>query len=97
MHIVNGQAGTMSDATIVRLDDLLMALRDRRRYRVVFRMRTKDGAGEVVSTGAYVIVDGGYLTWRCLQKPVPNATSEDARRWSEMVESVRKDVERSFG
>ena len=40
-----------------------------------------------------MIVDGGYLDWRCLQRPAPTDVSPIVHRWSDMVESVRKDVE----
>jgi hypothetical protein len=47
--------------------------------------------------GLYAIVDGGYHGWRCLQCPLKHAAGDDAARWSERLESIRKSVECTFG
>lgn len=47
--------------------------------------------------GAWILVDGGYLKWRetiCGYKMTANM---DEIRWSKMMESMRKDVECTFG
>jgi Plant transposon protein len=47
--------------------------------------------------GLYLIVDGDYHKWKCLQCPMkPTSLLKDAL-WSKWVESVRKDVECVFG
>jgi hypothetical protein len=50
--------------------------------------------------GAYLLSDNGYHKWRCLQCPMKQYLDHDGileKRWSEMVESLRKDVECFFG
>jgi len=47
-------------------------------------------------TGLYAIVDGGYNTHRCLQCPFDSFKPDDGR-WSENLESVRKNIECVFG
>ena len=42
--------------------------------------------------------DGGYHAWRALQYPLKHCGGDrDLARWSKRLESVRKDVEYSFG
>lgn len=53
-------------------------------------------APQACATG-HVITAGGYLDWRCLQRPRSDDESPAVKRWSGHVESMRKDVERSFG
>ncbi|KAK1645042.1 hypothetical protein QYE76_062847 [Lolium multiflorum] len=45
----------------------------------------------------YYLVDGIYPDWATLVKTVCNPNSEKTRRFAEMQEACRKDVERRFG
>ena len=47
--------------------------------------------------GLYLICDGGYHKWRMMQCPNKNASAEGAKRFSQRLESVRKDAECTFG
>ena len=48
--------------------------------------------------GYYFICDGGYFSWKCLMSPVQNRSAgSDVDIWSKFMESVRKDVECTFG
>jgi hypothetical protein len=62
------------------------------------QVRALDGTVKTV-TGVYVITDGGYHRWRVTQSPISGgfASGQDDVRWNEWLESVRKDVERTFG
>ena len=48
-------------------------------------------------SGAYLIVDNGYLTWSCTVPPFGVTNNVDEIRWSKWLESMRKDVECTFG
>ena len=48
-------------------------------------------------SGAYVIVDNGYLDWSCTVPPFGVTNNIDKIRWSKWLESMRKDVECTFG
>ena len=52
---------------------------------------------EVVYKGVWFICDNGYLAWSCTVPPDNNATSYNSIRFSEWLESMRKDVECLFG
>ena len=47
--------------------------------------------------GAYLIVDGGYLRWKCLQCGLRTSSDDDYINWRIRMESVRKDIECYFG
>ena len=58
-----------------------------------------DGTTEEL-IGLYLLSDNGYHKWRCLQCPqkLPlNAANMNNAAWTEMAESLRKDVECFFG
>ena len=44
-----------------------------------------------------MLVDNGYLNWGTSIPPMKNTMYQDASRWSEWLESMRKDVECTFG
>jgi hypothetical protein len=65
-----------------------------------FELLSYDKEGNVVSVrynGVYVIVDNGYLAWSCTVPPLSVTNKIDETRWSRWVESMRKDVECTFG
>ena len=43
------------------------------------------------------MVDNGYLSWSCTVPPATNGTTYEMIRFSEWLESMRKDVECTFG
>lgn len=47
--------------------------------------------------GGYILVDGGYQKLQCFIDPSPGATGTKEVHWSEFLESIRKDVECTFG
>ena len=47
--------------------------------------------------GVWFMVDNGYLDWSCTVPPVKDATTYQTIRFSEWLESMRKDVECTFG
>jgi len=70
--------------------------------------RNEDGAAEeaaaaasthgcVTMKGAYVIVDNGYLDWSTTIPPLKESFNRAEIRFSQWLESLRKDVECTFG
>jgi Plant transposon protein len=47
--------------------------------------------------GAYLLTDNGYARWRIMQCPIKSSTNMNELKWSTRLESVRKDVECTFG
>lgn len=48
-------------------------------------------------SGPWLIVDNGYLRWSTTVPPIKLTVTETERRWSHWCESLRKDVECTFG
>jgi len=65
-----------------------------------FELLSYDKEGNVVTVhynGVYIIVDNGHLPWSCTVPPLSVSNKIDETRWSRWVESMRKDVECTFG
>ena len=52
---------------------------------------------ETTIKGAYVIVDNGYLNWPTTVPPIKESCNRSEIRFSRWLESLRKDVECTFG
>jgi hypothetical protein len=92
-----GHPGARNDKKIVLYDEYVMGLKDKTNLAdFKFELRTRDG-GTVQREGAWLIVDGGYHLWRCLQPPIKCAWREEEIFYSCRLESVRKNVECFFG
>jgi hypothetical protein len=57
--------------------------------------RDKDRTLEL--KGAFVIVDNGYLEWSTTVPPLKTSCNRLELRFSQRLESMRKDVEYTFG
>ena len=89
--------GSKNDKTQAAGDELFRKLRTGQIHpEETYVLYAADGSC-ITRKGLYALVDGGYHQWRCLQAPLTCASSEEAARWSERVESVRKAVECTFG
>lgn len=97
LHVSQGYPGTYNDKTIVKYDDLYHALRyDGLHEAIAYRLYDESGAS-YINRGLYLIVDGGYVDCRCLQRPCPASLDPAELAWSDHLESIRKDVECFFG
>jgi hypothetical protein len=87
-----------NDKTISRYDEFLLDICDRNKYSNISYtvMNTRDDTLEEL-TGVYLIGDGGYLKWRSMQCPVKHTSYPALCHWSRWLESVRKDIECTFG
>ena len=62
----------------------------------VFDLKKSDGT-ITKEKGLYLIMDGGYHKWRCLECPLKHTSIPKDALWSKWFESVRKDAECVFG
>ena len=111
LHTTSGHPGRWNDKTLIRFDSFMSELRDGAMNNTMdFELRTRQGimmtsdgeAGDKDSRtlklkGAYVIVDNGYLEWSTTVPPVKNSCNRSELRFSQWLESMRKDVECTFG
>ena len=95
--VTKGHPGARNDETIVRFDGFVSSIHDGKLYgQVKYKMRDLQG-NEYEEMGLYLIVDGGYHKWRCLQCPLKHSAIHREMLWSKWLETVRKDVECVFG
>ena len=96
-----GHPGAWNDKTIVLYNDLIRGVHENKTLsNFEFKLYEKNYQGEidqVVYKGAWFIVDNGYLAWSCTVPPKKHPLSYEDIRFSEWMESVRKDVECTFG
>lgn len=92
-----GYPGRWNDMTIVRFDGFVTDIHSGK-YLQDHKFKLQDSEGnEENYTGAWILVDGGYLNWSTLICPFKHTQSKKEQRWSRWAESMRKDVECAFG
>jgi hypothetical protein len=92
-----GFPGRWNDQTIVRFDDFITDIQ-RGNYLAENEFSLYNEKGEKKKfKGAWILVDGGYPSWTSLICPFKDTSSVKEARWSRWAESMRKDVECTFG
>jgi DDE superfamily endonuclease len=86
-----------NDKTVVRFDKFVTGIWLGDLYaNIEYSLFGTDGS-QTLYRGLWLLVDNGYLSWSCTIPPYKEAVSEKELRWSRWAESVRKDVECTFG
>jgi hypothetical protein len=88
--------GATPDTVIVNDDAYVQSIRDGHFADVPYSLYDEDG-NFTTFRGGWLIADNGYCDTWAFQKPLKANYSSDTMYWSEFMESVRKDVERTFG
>jgi len=98
LGIFGPQFGTRNDQEIVKLDPNVMKIRSTWFSRIFWSYYTETGAIRQ-EKGVYLICDNGYLRWPELICPygAGEPVHTEAGFFSSNIESVRKDVECTFG
>ena len=100
LHSTTGHPGRWNDKTLVRFDSFMADLRNGAFNNTMsFELKTNtDGETTTrIIKGAYVIVDNGYLKWSTTVPPIKHSCQRSEIRFSQWLESLRKDVECTFG
>ena len=96
LHVVATFAGRFNDKTKILHDEYVDRLRSG--FYDGFKYHMFDAHGERVECDVpYVICDNGYHRWLQLICPFKTTSKAHLALWSKLLESVRKDVERTFG
>lgn len=97
LGVAPAQYGTRNDMHIVRLDPTVKKIRTE--WYKDIQWDCFDAEGNLhQQQGIYLICDGGYLRWRTLICPYPHEHVASRKgHFSTNLESVRKDVECTFG
>jgi hypothetical protein len=80
----------------VKFDETMRKIRDGMYASYTFEYYDSDGSVKVMSD-VHTINDNGYLKWACMMEPSKHPESKEDFFYSEMLESLRKDVECVFG
>jgi DDE superfamily endonuclease len=112
LHTTTGHPGRWNDKTLIRFDSFMSDLRDGAFDDMIdFTLKrgkkddtaaantdeNEDDVEDVTIKGAYVIVDNGYLRWPTTIPPMKHTCNRSELRFSQWLESLRKDVECTFG
>lgn len=105
MAVAGSFPGTRNDKTRARHDKFIIALKSGNLKLedgtsvcdAHFTLRTDADGGVRSMKGPYLITDGGYYRAPHFQAPTKYSSDVLTLRWSKRMESVRKDVECTFG
>lgn len=93
LHITLSHPGSRNDKSIIKLDDYMMAIKNKNILHDCEWEYFDEHGGVHKMRGAWTITDNGYHQWRMLQCPIKAAHTANEIDWSVRLESVRKDVE----
>jgi hypothetical protein len=101
LSTTRGHPARYNDKTLVLFDEFLKGIQDGEVLQdLEFELHEYGPDGNVRTAkylGAWVMVDNGYLRWSTTIPPYKAALQRDQLQWSEWLESMRKDVECTFG
>ena len=96
-----GHPCTWNDKTLIGFDDFVSGLNDGTELAdIEFELFEKCEDGRIKKRkykGCWVLTDNGYLPWAVTMPPSKYSTSLAEMRWSQWLESIRKDIECTFG
>jgi len=93
LHVTKGFKGTDNDITIAKFDEFLVDVRTGKYDGLVEYELFDSQGGTMMFTRPYLICDGGYTKEIFLITGEPLWSEPARRRWTKMLESLRKDVE----
>eukprot|EP00979_Chaetoceros_neogracilis_P013687 scaffold4001_cov141-Chaetoceros_neogracile.AAC.1 len=101
LHSTAGHPSRWNDKTVVLFDEFIMGLHNGEILADnSFELFERDSSGRILVIkykGAWILVDNGYLRWSVTIPPFKHCSAKKMIRWSQWLESMRKDVECTFG
>ena len=96
-----GHPCAWNDKTVTLYDELVRGVKDGVLFSdyefKLYEYDENNNVIEVVYVGVWFMVDNGYLSWSCTVPPMKDGVSYLFIRFSEWLESMRKDAECTFG
>ena len=96
-----GHPARWNDKTLILFDEFVNAIHDGKILDdVIFELYDYDEWGNTVTRkyrGVWLLVDNGYLAWAITVPPMKTTINRAEIRFSAWLESMRKDVECTFG
>jgi len=101
LSTTQGHPARWNDKSLVKFDPFVMALRQGTTLQdLTFELYDLDGEGNTIKVkcrGAWLLVDNGCHQWSITVPPIKTTTLRSEIRFSQWLESMRKDVECTFG
>ena len=102
LSTTEGHPARWNDKTLVKFDLLATSLHEGTSVLkdFEFELCSYDADGNITEQkykGAWLLVDNGYLNWAVTVPPMKNTDTRAQLRFSKWLESMRKDVECTFG
>jgi hypothetical protein len=102
LSTTHGHPARWNDKTLVKFDSFATGLNEgtSELCNLVFELYEKDATGNVQRQrykGGWLLVDNGYLNWGVTVAPMKVSDTRAQLRFSKWLESMRKDVECTFG
>jgi hypothetical protein len=102
LHTTSGHPCWWNDKTLILFDTFARGIFEGNTTLngIKFELFEKDQNGNVLTikySGPYLIVDNGYLSWSTTLPPSKCPATQQELKWSNWLESIRKDVECTFG
>jgi hypothetical protein len=101
LHTTPGHPARWNDKTIVLFDKFARQLKNGSIMQDhIFELYERTSDGSIIAVkyrGGWLLVDNGYLNWGTTIPPMKSTIYTSETRWSEWLESMRKDVECTFG
>jgi hypothetical protein len=88
--------GSVGDKSIIRFDGAMTEIRSGKYAAIKSEIYSGVGDEKVVLHDVHTINDNGYHYWRYMMEPSKYSQTDDEAAWSELLESLRKDIERLF-
>lgn len=93
-----GFPGSTNDKTIATFDEFIQGMKNGKLFGdCEFKVMVGENGEEEILKGLYLLVDNGYQKWRCLINPDKFCVDIDTATFARHLESVRKDIECTFG
>jgi Plant transposon protein len=97
LHTTRGHPATFNDKSLIRYDRFANQIKDGRILDdCVFQLKYRKASGAIGMRkfcGVWALVDNGYLDWSVTIPPKKDPSTFGEVKFSEMLESMRKDVE----
>lgn len=101
LSTTHGHPARWNDKSLVKFDPFVMGLKKKQIHQdLAFELCDYDAEGLVIRVkhrGAWLLVDNGYHRWSVTVPPIKTTTIRAEIRFSQWLESMRKDVECTFG
>lgn len=88
--------GSVGDKSIIRFDGTMTEIRRGKYAEIEYEIYSGVEDEKIVLRDVHTINDNGYHYWRYMMEPSKYSSTDDEAAWSELLESLRKDIERLF-